>query len=359
MRDCTKPSLRVSKLNSMRARIENWLLRHWYAEDRPPWFLRALEPVYRAGFHRAQKKVETDTVNPAAQSGSRAAVIIVGNITAGGSGKTPLVIRLCQLALEMQLKPGIASTGYGRQSKDTLVVEPGSDVRICGDEPVMLAARTGVPVVVAADRAEAVKRLQAMDLDLIISDDGLQRAALPRDMEFCVIDGERGLGNGHLLPAGPLREPAERLETVDHVVSNGTWRDKPPTIQVIEMALLASVVKSLDDNTEYPVGQFQRKYAGNIVHAVAGIGNPERFFRMLEGLGFKVRRHRFADHHAFRSRDFDSIRGEPAIIMTEKDAVKCRALGLKNAWYMPVEARLPAEFESVINDRFSKLTKDS
>ena len=343
----------------MRAHIENWLLRHWYADDRPPWFLRALEPVYRAGFHRSQKNFSKDAANPAAQSGSRAAVIIVGNITAGGSGKTPLVIRLCQLALEMQLKPGIASTGYGRQGKDTLVVEPDSDVRVCGDEPVMLAARTGVPVVVAADRTEAVERLQAMGLDLIISDDGLQRAALPRDMEICVIDGERGLGNGHLLPAGPLREPPERLEKVDHVVSNGPWKGKPATIQVIEMALQASVVRSLDDNTEYPVDEFQRKHAGNIVHAVAGIGNPERFFTMLEGLGFNVRKHVFADHHAFRSRDFDSIEGESAIIMTEKDAVKCRALGLKNAWYIPVEVRLPAEFERVIKNRFSKLTKDT
>jgi tetraacyldisaccharide 4'-kinase len=269
-----------------------------------------------------------------------------------------LVIRLCQIALEMQLKPGIASTGYGRLSKDTIVVDPDSDVRDCGDEPVLLAARTGVPVVVAADRLEAVKTLQEMGLDLIISDDGLQSSGLPRDMEFCVIDGERGIGNGHLLPAGPLREPAARLATVDHVVSNGRWKGRPDEIRVIEMSLLARVVRSLDDTVEYPVEQFRKEISGRTVHGVAGIGNPGRFFSMLESLGFRPEHHVFPDHHAFQRRDFDAIRAESVIIMTEKDAVKCRALGLQNAWYIPVETLLPAEFEAELKIQLLKLTKD-
>ena len=151
----------------MRAGIENWLLKHWYGTGQPPWYLRVLEPLYRWAYQRVQK---------AGYPGYRPdlPLIVVGNITAGGSGKTPLVIRLCQLALDVNLKPGIASTGYGRSSRDTFVVQADSDTRLCGDEPVLLAQRTGVPVVVAAHRPDAVRKLNEMGLDLVFSDDGLQ-----------------------------------------------------------------------------------------------------------------------------------------------------------------------------------------
>ena len=188
----------------MRAVIENWLLRHWYGAGQPPWYLRMLEPLYRFGYQRAQRTGSTK-YRPALP------LIVVGNITAGGSGKTPLVIRLCQLVMEMGLKPGIASTGYGRNSRETVVVQAGSDAKSCGDEPVLLAQRTGVPVVVAANRLDAVKKLVEMDLDLVFSDDGLQQANLARDIELCVIDGARGLGNGHLLPAKLGKKPFEAI----------------------------------------------------------------------------------------------------------------------------------------------------
>ena len=339
----------------MRAGIENWLLRHWYGTHQPPWYLRMLEPVYRAAYQRAQNKQ---------RSGSGIyrpdiPLIVVGNITAGGSGKTPLVIRLCQLALDMKLKPGIASTGYGRQSKDTLLVAADSDTRACGDEPVMLAKRTGVPVVVASRRHDAVKKLTTMDLDLVFSDDGLQQADLARDIEICVIDGERGLGNGHLIPAGPLRETSERLRQVDYVVTNGEWADKPDDVDVSVMRLQAGVVRSLDDATEYSVDEFRQNHTGTRIHAVAGIGNPRRFFRMLESLGIKADPHGFSDHHLFTAKDFESIRADSTIIMTEKDAVKCRSLELENAWYMPVETHLPDEFEAMFKQQLAKLIKDS
>ena len=339
----------------MRAGIENWLLRHWYGTHQPPWYLRMLEPVYRAAWQRAQK-------NQGAGSGiyrPELPLIVVGNITAGGSGKTPLVIRLCQLALDMNLKPGIASTGYGRQSRDTLLVGADSDTRTCGDEPVLLASRTGVPVVVASRRHDAVKRLTEMNLDLVFSDDGLQQADLARDIEFCVVDGERGLGNGHLLPAGPLRETAERLRKVDYVITNGEWAGKPDDVDVSVMHLKASVVRSLDDATECTVDEFRQNHTGTPIHAVAGIGNPQRFFRMLETLGIKADPHGFSDHHSFTAEDFESIRAGSAIIMTEKDAVKCRSLGLGNAWYMPVETHLPDEFEAMLKQQLVKLMKDN
>jgi len=185
----------------MRAETEQWLLRHWYGAHRPPWYLRALEPVYRAAFRRAQRSND----NHAARLRRKLPLIVVGNITAGGSGKTPMVMHLCRLAADMGLKPGIASTGYGRLGSDTRLVVADCDTRDCGDEPVLLAKRTGVPVMVAKRRADAVAALEQMDLDLVISDDGLQHSGLGAGIEVCVVDGARGLGNGHLLPAGPSR----------------------------------------------------------------------------------------------------------------------------------------------------------
>ncbi|MCP4047785.1 MAG: tetraacyldisaccharide 4'-kinase, partial [Gammaproteobacteria bacterium] len=284
-------------------------------------------------------------------------LIVVGNITAGGTGKTPLVIGLCEIAIKMNLKPGIASTGYGRRSRDTLVVEADSDTRTCGDEPVLLALRTGVPVIVASKRREAVQRLNELKLDLIISDDGLQQADLQRDIEFCVIDGERGIGNAYLIPAGPLRESPERLRQVDHVVTNGQWNAKPDDVDVSEMRLKASVVRSIDGGTEYEAKEFRQRHTGIRLHAVAGIGNPVRFFSMLDGMGFDVESHVFPDHHNYTNDDFDSLAGNSAIIMTEKDAVKCRSLKLENAWYVPVDTHLSSKFEDTFREQLTKLVK--
>ena len=338
----------------MRAIIENWLLRHWYTNSQPPWYLRMLEPVYRAAYHGRQKS----TLTRSEMYRANLPLLVVGNITAGGSGKTPFVIRLCEIALQMNLKPGIASTGYGRQSGETLEVRTDSDPRLCGDEPVMLALRTGVPVVVASNRIAAVKELEEMNLDIIFSDDGLQQADLHRELEFCVVDGERGLGNGHLIPAGPLREPAERLGQVDHVVSNGLWDGKPDQLDVNVMELQASTVSSLDGKRQYPVDEFRRNHSGTRLQAVAGIGNPDRFFRMLERLGISADSKVFPDHHFFTSGDFDSLVSGSAIIMTEKDAVKCRSLGLDNAWFVPVDTLLPTEFELELKGQIANLTKD-
>jgi len=281
----------------------------------------------------------------------------VGNIVAGGSGKTPLVIRLCQLAVDLNLKPGIASTGCGRRGLDTVVVEPQSDTRTCGDEPVLLAKRTGVPVVVAANRIDAVKKLNEMGLDLIFSDDGLQAANLDRDIEICVVDGERGLGNGYLIPAGPLRETAGRLNRVDHVISNGPWAAKPDGLDVHLMQLQPNSVSSVDDTRQYSVEEFRQKNTGDTVHAIAGIGNPQRFFDMLDRLGINSSSRAFSDHHLYERGDFDSSKPGSAIIMTEKDAVKCRSLWLQNAWYIPVDTCLPEEFERTFKEQLVKLTR--
>jgi len=333
--------------------MENWLLQHWYGEHRPPWYLRALEPVYRSIFNYVQRKGG----NEAAGEHGKLPLIVVGNITVGGTGKTPLVMHLCRLAADMGLRPGIASTGYRRQGSETCLVDPDSDPRSCGDEPVLLAKRTGAPVVVAKRRADAIAKLQEMGLDLVISDDGLQHADLGPDVEICVIDGARGIGNGHLLPAGPLREPASRLEKVDYVVTNGTWPARPGSQDAFAMQLSPGELKSLDDRFYLTADQFRQKYSGIIIHAIAAIGNPQRFFNTLEALEITARPHVFPDHHAYRAEDFGSIPAGQAIIMTEKDAVKCRTLGLADAWCLPVEAQLPEAFDRSFKEKLDQLVE--
>lgn len=339
----------------MRAGIENWLLKHWYGTHRPPWFLRMLEPVYRMAYQRVQKKGDSRQD----RCRSEIPLIVVGNVTAGGSGKTPLVIGLCQLADDVNLKCGIACTGYGRQSKETLMVHADSDTHTCGDEPVLLATRTGNPVVVAERRCDAIRKLNELSLDLIFSDDGLQQADLDSDLAFCVVDGARGLGNGHLLPAGPLREMADRLNSVDFVITNGVWAGKPDDLDVTVMSLEALKVCSIDGSTVIPVDKFLQNYGGTVIHAIAGIGNPQRFFRTLEALGFEAIPHHFPDHHLYQQKDFDFLSPDSTIIMTEKDAVKCRSLGLEDAWYLPVDTLLPDEFVADFKSRLPGLLKKS
>lgn len=334
----------------MRTGLEQWLLGIWYTRPRPPWYLRMLVPAYRAGFafdHR-------DSTTRNAPGAHGAAVIVVGNITVGGSGKTPLVIALARLAHEMQLSVGIATTGYGRQGDGTFHVLPSSDPLQCGDEPVLLSIRSHATVVVAKRRADAIAELNQSGVDLIISDDGMQTPGLQRDLEICVVDGARGLGNGQLLPAGPLRESVERLHDVDCIVTNGEWIGQPAGIDTHVMTLAGSIFHSLDGTRTLPAAAFFLQEQGNAVHGVAAIGNPERFFKALRQLemdsanpapaAVQWQEHRFADHHTYTLADFEGINGTGAIVMTEKDAVKCGKMELKNAWYLPVEAELTSSF---------------
>ncbi len=338
----------------MRASIEKWLVSEWYGARVPRWYLRMLVPLYRGAFLRHSEKTGQGVQ---AMYQACLPVIIVGNITVGGSGKTPLVIHLCQLASQLNLRPGIASTGYGRHGHETCLVQASSDARLCGDEPVMLATRTGAPVVVAKNRLDAVKTLENMDLDLIISDDGLQQIDLYRDAELCVIDGERGLGNTQLLPAGPLRETPDRLTSVDFVVSKGPWSKRPDNLVTNVMHLDATVIRSLNDDSEYPADQFAHSNTGKLYHAFAGIGHPEQFFMLLENLNIRICRHAMPDHHRYTIKDFRPLTDQSLIIMTEKDAVKCRSLGLKNAWYVPVASRVEGEFDDQVKTLMAKLMK--
>ena len=276
-------------------------------------------------------------------------VIVVGNLTVGGSGKTPLVLRIVELLRQHQWQPGIVSRGYGGSAaakggaprEATSAADP---VEV-GDEPILLARRSGCPVWVAPERAVACRRLleQHPECDVIVTDDGLQHYALARDLEICVVDG-RGFGNGFLLPAGPLRESPARLASVDAVVTH-----ECATVKGYEMQLLGETLARLTDAHDVrPVQSFR----GQKVHAVAGIGDPQRFFRHLARLGLKPVPHAFPDHHCFRAGDLD-FGDQTPVVMTEKDAVKCRRLAKENHWVFPVSASLDPAFERWLLEKLS------
>lgn len=270
-----------------------------------------------------------------------APVIVVGNITAGGTGKTPVTLWLARELRARGFSPGIVSRGYGgSKSGSSMRVDPASDPAVVGDEPVLLAMRSGCPVVVDANRVRATQMLVEDGADLIIADDGLQHYRLQRTYEICVIDGARGLGNRHLLPAGPLRETLARLDEVDQVLVNGALRGDRDSLSVVEQnaikfELVACEASRLDQSKSVPIGYF----AGATVHAVAGIGNPQRFFDMLRSHAIQVIEHAFADHAQLTRKDLE-FRDEYDILMTEKDAVKLRKTKLDRAWQVPVELKI-------------------
>jgi tetraacyldisaccharide 4'-kinase len=322
----------------MRATTEQNLNEIWYGDRLPPAWLRGLVPVYRVGNYvdRWWKSRQ----RPEDLEG--ACIIVVGNITAGGSGKSPLVIRLCRVLRDAGFDPGVISRGYGSQQSGLRLVSPASDPKVVGDEPLMIAQQAGVPVIVSPDRCAAARALLKKGVRVIVSDDGLQHYRLPRAIEICVVDGNRGFGNGRLLPAGPLREPLERLASVDHIVVNGDTVALPAGLEAIPMSLTAGLLRPVEGGHSWRLSQF----SGCQVNAVAGIANPKRFFDLLRHARIKVIEHPFPDHHAFTARDFDRMSSDLPILMTEKDAVKCRKLGLSNAWFLTVDAVLPSEWEA-------------
>ncbi|MGQ0658342.1 MAG: tetraacyldisaccharide 4'-kinase [Chromatiales bacterium] len=265
-------------------------------------------------------------------------VIVVGNISIGGTGKTPLVIWLHRFLKARQFHPGIVSRGYrGHARHWPQQVRPDSDPLVVGDEPLVIARHCGGPVAVGPDRqASAEALLRHHHCDVIISDDGLQHYRLKRDIEIAVIDGIRRHGNGLCLPAGPLREPVSRLKYVDMLVTNGI-AGRGEFAMKYEPQPLRRVQGGRDSATP-------RAHQGQEVHAVAGTGHPETFFNMLRALGFRVHRHRFPDHHWFSRQDITFGDGLP-VIMTEKDAVKCVRFAGPEHWYLPIEVEMPTVFE--------------
>lgn len=261
-------------------------------------------------------------------------VVIVGNISVGGNGKTPFAISLCELLIANGYKPGLVSRGYGGKAASyPLLVTEQITGKEAGDEPVLIYKRLGIPVVVDPVRADAADYLyKHCDVDVIISDDGLQHYALQRDIEIVVVDGKRRYGNQHIMPMGPLREPVSRLSTVDYIINNGCEHKNEATM------ILSP-------------GQWQRVdgEAGELmpqtVNACAAIGHPPRFFGTIKELGFELKQSiAFADHHAYSEADFKVFDKSMPLVMTEKDAVKCTSFAQSHWWYLPIDAQLPNSF---------------
>ena len=341
--------------------MEAWFLREWQRTSlwqiglRPVSWLFGLMVATRRFLFRAgwlgSERIEVP-------------VIVVGNITVGGTGKTPLVLALAELLTRAGFKPGIITRGYRRDSsRDAATpitqVVPGKTDGSVGDEAALLANRSGVPVYAGSRRVEVAHALlkDHPEVDVIVSDDGLQHYALRRDLELCVIDGARGLGNGALLPAGPLREPPSRLAEVDAVVINGdnTMVSAATNVPAFSMALAKESFVPLRDGESLTTEVWRAKFSGKKIAAIAGTGNPARFFSHIAGLGVEAGMTRaFADHHPFVAADLKAIDAE-IILMTEKDAVKCLTFADNRMWFMRVDAVLPDAFGEFVLKRLQLL----
>jgi len=270
-------------------------------------------------------------------------VIVVGNITAGGTGKSPLVSYLVRYFESRDLRVGVVSRGYGVNIPKNEVREvlSSSKARDVGDEPLMLKRLLGCDIALCPERKRAVAFLQKQGVQIIIADDGLQHYAMYRDLEICVVDGQRGLGNHLLLPAGPLREPAKRLNSVDAVVFNGDNASDVRCDQNVystQMSLTPAYFVELSTDTQLSIEAFIERFGAQKIKALAAIGNPQRFFTTLETLGLSVDGHSYPDHYAYTAEDFTQRDG--LVVMTEKDAAKCRSIQLENAWFLRVEPEL-------------------
>ena len=324
------------------------LVNAWYAKSVWLWLLAPLSWLFalvvaiRHRWLNERKPLDKSQLAP---------VVVVGNITVGGAGKSPLVAYLVRAFEDQGLRAGVVSRGYGALSPiDQPVVLTGkSTAGEVGDEPLMLYQQLGCPVCVCPKRSDAVARLTELGCDIVISDDGLQHYAMQRDIEICVFDAQRLWGNGWLLPAGPLREPLSRLGQVDYIVFNGGDAPSPEALlaakpeRCLRMDLTPQDLQALDGSVTLALEQLK----GASISAIAGIGHPVRFFNTLEALGAKVTPYAFGDHHSYHLDDFspilEPVAGTPIggmIVMTEKDAVKCRNISLENAWYLPVSAQL-------------------
>jgi len=317
--------------------MQERLTARWYASDPRPSALQPLGWLYGAAMRLRRRGYEAGWLRAQRVA---AAVIVVGNLTVGGTGKTPFTLWLAQQLAARALPVGILSRGYGRRGHAPRLVQPGADYREVGDEPLLLARRSGCPTVVARARAAGARRLLELGARVIVCDDGLQHLALARDCEIVVIDGARGLGNGRLLPAGPLREAPARLARADLLIVNGapehaSLAGLAAGGTLLRMDLIGAQALRVDGTA---VQQALADFRGARVHAVAGIGNPGRFFGALRAQGLQLIEHAFADHHPFVRADLAFGDALP-VLMTEKDAVRCAAFADPRLWYVPVQAR--------------------
>lgn len=334
-------------MGSLRSRIERNLIRSWYSQSS---WTEILAPLSRLYGSLAEKRREKYFRDERSVWRAPVPVCVVGNITVGGTGKTPLIVWLAHWLTRRKQRVGIVSRGHGGSSSFPLEVSPDTSFRLAGDEPVLIARRTDCPVIVDPNRTRAVQKMIEMhQVDIVLSDDGMQHYALARNLEIAVLDGKRKIGNGKLLPSGPLREPTSRLKTVDWVVSYGCKTHLVEDEWVMHYRVDGMV--NVADESRLTVAEFQRLH-GPRVRAVAGIGNPCRFQQTLLRESFECNFQAYSDHHVFSESDF---RGSPdeVTVVTEKDAQKIRDLPMiaPHVWYVEIAV----EFEDDVNFHLTKM----
>lgn len=317
--------------------FDRWITSVWYGDSRAIWVLLPFSWLYRVVVSSRRLLYRRGLLKSAKPA---VPVIIVGNITVGGTGKTPVTIWLAERLRAEGFRPGIISRGYrGNVGVKPVVATADSDPAVVGDEAVLLAQRSECIIVVHPDRVAAARLAAMQGADVLVSDDGLQHYALARDFEIVVVDGTRGFGNFRLLPAGPLREPVSRLQSADAVLVHRHSGPGETSVmrrssdrKALHFELVAKSVRRADGSEIHDIGDF----AGKRLHAVAAIGNPARFFDFLEQHGIEIIRHPLPDHgeishaHLNYADDLD-------VIMTEKDAAKCRWLDTSKCWVVPVD----------------------
>ncbi|MEO6138362.1 MAG: tetraacyldisaccharide 4'-kinase [Luteimonas sp.] len=326
----------------------------WYSGASVPWGARLLSGLYAVVI---QSRLLLYRHGLLRRTAIAAPVVIVGNLTAGGSGKTPLTMALVERLRAGGWTPGVATRGHGRDNPNQpLWVDAATDPAQGGDEPVLIARRTGVKVRADRDRVTAANALVAAGCDIVVCDDGLQHYRLARNIEIEVIDGRRRHGNGLMLPAGPLREPAPRAAICDFHVVNLPLAAHEGSAGFGEwpMRLHADRAYPVLGGRSVPLSTF----TGQRVHAVAGIGDPERYFGMLRGFGIAVVPHAFGDHHRYVQEDFQFASDLP-VLMTEKDAVKCAGFATPRHYSIPVQAELPEAFWVALLDRLRTRTEQA
>jgi tetraacyldisaccharide 4'-kinase len=325
------------------------MLRAWYNQQRWLVLLRPFSWLYSYAVTRRRRRYLEDVTRVWQPS---VPLIVVGNITLGGTGKTPMCIWLIDYLRRQGLRPGLISRGYGATPPSTpWLIDPERDNPAqAGDEPLLIARRSGVPVVIDPDRPRAARHLLASaQVDVIISDDGLQHYALGRDLEILMVDAVRELGNRRCLPEGPLREPASRAKAVDFLLRNGASADSESgfgmTLEPVALVNLCSGARIAPADWD----------GSHLAPAVAGIGNPERFFMTLERLSFQLERHVYTDHAEYHADSFDACDPHRPLIMTEKDAIKCASFARSNWWYLSIEACLSDAFIVALQSRLDSV----
>ena len=336
----------MSQTSHLKMRLIQWLESVWYGE-RPlaKLCLMPLSLVFCAVSQLRRELLQKQ------QHPVDVPVVVIGNLAVGGTGKTPLTIKLAQLLTQAGYQVGLVSRGYGGHlpAKALQLVQPDSDLHQVGDEAILLVLRTQLPLVIASQRTKAIEGLLAhYPCDVVLSDDGLQHYRMVRDLEIIVLDGLRRLGNGACLPAGPLREPPERLQDCDFIITNGEARPQEYGMQVQGQCL-----HNKDGEQQALIA-----LAGQSVHVVSAIGNPQRFLALLDAAQIHYQTHLqlYPDHYLFQAHDvqFDDVL---PVLMTEKDFVKCRDFAAKNLWYLSVEAQLDLEFEEAFLARVAELVR--